>query len=256
MYMTLPLNLPTDLKSYTAAGEAVSFRLNFRQKATAAPVFFLISGLVAPVGIFVIIDNAGIKASGYGYQTWISGILLVTYLLSYFVFRKVIFVLLSTLYSTWFFFSITSFLFTSGPRFDEAKFYMYRALIAGIAYVFLGHAFSNTENEPLSGFFNNVGLLGFLGAALALGGWKPSQNIFWELIYPGIVFGIIFLSVSIKRKSYLVWGTIFLMAYLLKLTSEYFSKGLGWPFALVVAGLTLIGIGYMSISINRKYITA
>jgi len=180
--------------------------------------------------------------------------LLVTYLLSYFVFRKAIFVLLSTLYSTWFFFSVTSYLFSSGPRFDEGKFYLYRVLIAGIAFVLLGHAFSKTANEPLSGFLNNFGLLGFLGAALALGGWKTSQNAFWEMIYPGIVFGIIFLSVHVKRKSFLVWGTIFLMAYLMKLTSEYFSKGLGWPFALVVAGFALIGVGYMSVSVNRKYL--
>ena len=77
--------------------------------------------------------------------------------------------------------------------------------------------------------------------------------MFWELIYPGLVFGTLFLSVHVKSKAFLTWGTLFLMAYLLKITSEYFSSGLGWPLALVLAGLMLIGTGYMSFSLKKKY---
>jgi len=51
-----------------------------------------------------------------------------------------------------------------------------------------------------------------------------------------------------------MWGTIFLMAYILKITSEYFSTGLGWPIALVIAGLAMIGVGFMSFSIKKKYL--
>ena len=47
-----------------------------------------------------------------------------------------------------------------------------------------------------------------------------------------------------------------LMAYILKITSEYFSSGLGWPLALILAGLAMIGVGYMSISIKKKYLSS
>ena len=60
---------------------------------------------------------------------------------------------------------------------------------------------------------------------------------------------------SNKSQAFLIWGTIFLMVYLLKITSEYFSKGFGWPLALVMLGLSLIGVGYMSISIKRKFLS-
>ena len=80
--------------------------------------------------------------------------------------------------------------------------------------------------------------------------------MFWELIYPGLVFGALFLSVHIKSKAFLTWGTLFLMAYILKITSEYFSSGLGWPLALVIAGLAMIGVGYMSLSLKKKYLSA
>lgn len=223
---------------------------------TAGSAFYLISALVTPMGLWVVFDNAGFDTSSYGSQSLISGIMLGTYLLSLLVFRKNIFTLFSILFGTWLFFSFTGFMIGGGQYFDSWKFYEYRVLVAGIAYMLLGYAFSKTERAPLSGFLYGFGILGFLGAALTLGSWKPNQNVFWELIYPGLVFGALFLSVQIKSKAFLTFGTLFLMAYILKITSEYFSSGLGWPLALVIAGLAMIGVGYMSISLKKKYLSA
>lgn len=223
---------------------------------TASSAFYLISALITPMGLWVVFHNAGFDASSYGLQSLISGIMLGTHLLSLFVFRKNIFTLFSILFGTWLFFSLTSFMTGGGPYFDDWKFYAYRVLVAGIAYILLGYAFSKNERAPFQGFLYGFGILGFLGAALALGGWEPKQNVFWELIYPGLVFGTLFFSVHIKSKAFLTWGTLFLMAYILKITSEYFSNGLGWPLALVIAGLAMIGVGYMSLSLKKKYLSA
>ena len=76
----------------------------------------------------------------------------------------------------------------------------------------------------------------------------------WEILFPGIVFGVVFLSVYLKSKSFLVFGSIYLMAYILKLTKEYFADSMGWPLALVISGLLLIGIGYAAFALNKKYI--
>lgn len=222
---------------------------------TAGSAFYLISALVTPIGLWVVFDNAGFDASSYGSQSLISGIMLGTYLLLLLVFRKNIFTLFSILFGTWLFFSLTSWMVGGAPYFDDWKFYMYRVLVAGAAYILMGYAFSKNERASLSGFLYGFGILGVLGAALALGGWEPNQNVFWELIYPALVFGALFLSVHIKSKAFLTWGTLFLMAYILKITSEYFSTGLGWPLALVLAGLAMIGVGYMSFSIKKKYLS-
>jgi hypothetical protein len=221
---------------------------------TAGSAFYLISALVTPIGLWVVFDNTGLDASSYGSQSLISGIMFVTYLLSLFVFHKNIFTLFSILFGTRFFFSLTSWMVDGRPYLNDWKFYMYRVLIAGVAYMLMGYAFSKNERAPLSGFLYGFGIFGFLGAALALGGWKPNQNVFWELIYPGLVFGALFLSVYIRSKAFLTFSTIFLMAYILKITSEYFSTGLGWPLALVIAGLAMIVVGYMSLSIKKEYI--
>lgn len=223
---------------------------------TAGSAFYLISAMVMPIGLWIVFDYAGFDASSYASQTFISGILLAIYLLSYVIFRKNIFTLFSIIFGTWIFFSLTSLMVDGGSYFDSWKFYEYRVLVASIAYMLIGYAFSRNERAPLQGFLFGFGIFGFLSASLALGGWEPNQNIFWELIYPGLVFGALFLSVKIKSKAFLTWGTVFLMAYILKITSEYFSSGLGWPFALVIAGLAMIGAGYMSFSIKKNYLSA
>lgn len=223
---------------------------------TVGSAFYLISALVTPVGLLVAFDKAGFYAGSYESQNLISGVMLIASLISFAVFRKNIFTLFSVLFGTWLFFSLTSWMVGGGPYFSDWKFYMYRVLTAGTAYILMGYAFSKNERAPLSGFLYDFGILGFLGAAFALGQWQPNQNVFWELIYPGLVFGALFLSVRVKSKAFLTWGTLFLMAYVLKITSEYFSTGLGWPMALVIAGLAMIGIGYASFSIKGKYLSS
>jgi hypothetical protein len=65
---------------------------------------------------------------------------------------------------------------------------------------------------------------------------------------------VILLSIWLKSKSFLVFGALFLMIYILKITSEYFTNSLGWPLALVLAGLLLIGIGALSVWLNKRYL--
>lgn len=254
------LSFATKVLSTLGAGVAAYFvGLLFSREEkteTVGSAFYLISALVTPIGLYVVFDNAGFDASSSGSQSLISGILLGTYLLSYLVFRKNVFTLFGILFGTWYFFSFTSFLVGGSPYFDYWKFYQYRILIAGLAYILLGYAFSKNDRAPLSGFLHGFGILWFLGAALSLGGWEPRQNVFWELVFPGLVFGTLFLSVYVKSKAFLTWGTLFLMIYILKITKEYFTSGLGWPLSLVIAGLMLIAVGYMSVYLKKKYITA
>ncbi len=102
----------------------------------------------------------------------------------------------------------------------------------------------------MAGWLYGVGALDFLGASLALGGWSPDQNMFWELIFPGLAFGGIFLSTYLKSRVILVICSLYVMAYILKLTAEYFSESIGWAFALVLLGFVLIGYG--AFYVNKK----
>jgi hypothetical protein len=87
-----------------------------------------------------------------------------------------------------------------------------------------------------------------LGAGLSLGG-------FWDILYIGLVFGVILLSVYLKSRAFLIFGALFLMAYLIKITGEYFADTIGWPIALIFAGFAVIGVGFVAYYINKEYIS-
>jgi hypothetical protein len=49
-------------------------------------------------------------------------------------------------------------------------------------------------------------------------------------------------------------STGFLIAHVTFITGEYFADSMGWPISLVILGLVFIGLGYASITINKKFI--
>ncbi|MDD4628908.1 MAG: hypothetical protein PHE68_06015 [Candidatus Peribacteraceae bacterium] len=226
---------------------------DYSQKLTIP--FFFLSAVILPIGLFVTFNEAGIQTDDAGINTVISGILLATFLASYFLLKRTIFLLFSIIFGTWLFFAFTSFLFGGNPALGW-RFYAYRVLATGLTFILLGHSFRTMKRESaLTGLLFGFGIFGFLGAALALGGWTPEQSMIWELVFPGIVFAVIFLSIPLKSKSFLIIGALYLMAYIIKITSEYFSQSFGWPLSLVILGFLLIGIGFLSFHLNRKYLS-
>jgi hypothetical protein len=217
--------------------------------------FYLISALVLPVGLYVVFDNMSLDMHSAMTASLISGICLGVFSLSYILFRKNIFTLFSILFGTWFFFAFTDFL-NNGNYKDYQHFFEYRVLIVGLIYIIIGYIFAKGNKVSMSGFLYGFGILGVLGSALSLGGWSPNQNYFWELFFPFLVFGTLFISINLKSKSFLTFGSIFLMLYILKITGEYFKDGIGWPLALILAGLLLIAVGYLYFFLKNKYMTA
>lgn len=215
--------------------------------------FFLISALVTPVGLVVLLDSAGVTLGGYGIQTIVAAVLVALYGVSYILFRKSLFIVFTIIFSTWLFFAVTGYI-TQGVLVDTDTFWVYKLLLTGVSYMLLGYYFAQSDKAPLSGPLNGFGIFFFLTSALYLSGWGTNGSAFWELLFPFLTFAAIFTSTHIKSKTYLVFGTLYLIIYLFKITSEYFSQSLGWPFALVLAGLGMIAIGYYSFYLNKRYL--
>ena len=216
--------------------------------------FYFISGLVAPLGIFVTMHIAGLNTDSAGSHTVVAGILLIVNLLSYYIDRRNVFFIFNVIFGTWLFFSLTTFLIGGRP-FTNWDFIKYRWLAAGLTHMILGYSLVNTNKKALTPYFYGFGVIEFLTAALCLGDWSPNQNVFWELIFPGLSFGVLFLSVYLKARLFLIFGTIYLMIYILKITGEYFTSGFGWALSLIIVGFALMGIGYFAFYLNKKYIS-
>jgi hypothetical protein len=214
-------------------------------------VVFVVSMVLMPVGLMVTMHELGGEGDVLIAQIIVSAISFVVALCSFALYRKNIFVAFSVMFGTWLYYvTIIKLLESNGGSFDEVNIYAYMTMIAGLAYVLLGYAFdkSNTERKDLTNWLYAFGLTGILGAGLAIGG-------VWDVLYIGLVFCVILLSVYIKNRAFLWLGGVFLMFYILKITGEYFTEGFGWPLALVLAGIMLIAVGYFTSYIGKKYIT-
>lgn len=216
--------------------------------------FFLISSLLAPVGFFVVLNEMGVESPSLGLQTFVFTLLTCLWFAAFWIYRQTILLFFTIAFATAFFFTLVGFI--SQPLLlYEQDIVQYRLLVIGLSYISLGYFLRSTAQSVLTGVLYGFGSLLFLGTALWLGGYSPDQNMFWELVYPLLVFGAIFLSVSLKSRALLTFGTVFLIAYIGKITGEYFSEGLGWPLALVLAGLLIMMVGYYAVRISRKYLT-
>lgn len=225
-----------------------------KQLGAAGPAFFLISALLLPAGLIVIYDLAGVRVDMLTTQIQIAGILLAVYLAAFIVIRKNVLLTFAFIFGSWLFFAFTDYMVMGTLIIDEWSFIYYRILITGLTYMVLGYSFIGTEREVLTSWLYGIGVIGFLGAGFALGEWKPNQSLSWETLYPGLVFGIIFLSTHLKSRVLLVFGSLALGAYLTKITAEYFSDSLGWAFSLVILGFLLMGIAYLAVRVNRRYV--
>jgi hypothetical protein len=219
--------------------------------------FFLLFGMLAPLGVGVVFNEAGFDLSSN--ILWVAAFAMLTAVffgVFWYFKQQTILLFFSIAFATILFHYIIAWLVGQNLNIaDYPKVWEYQILVIGLVYMLVGSFLSSTPQKLLTGVLHGFGSLFFLGAALALGGWQPNQNAFWELIYPLVVFGMIFLSVYVKSKAFLVFGTIFLIVYILKLTGEYFTSGLGWPLALVVAGLVIMVVGYYAVKINKQYLT-
>lgn len=128
--------------------------------------------------------------------------------------------------------------------------YAYLTMVIGASYLFLAHAFRDGWNKKLLGALYFFGSGGFLGAAFS----QVFDSTPWQLFYFLIVLGGLFLSVYMKSRSILVMSTLFLIAHVSYITDEYFADSLGWPISLVILGFVFIGLGYASVTVNKKYI--
>lgn len=215
--------------------------------------FHLIAAVVIPIGLFVVLDEMGADTSGWGIISLIMSALFVLYLASYRMFRENIFLLASIVFGTGLFLSVTGWLSERSALFLDGDLSSYQFLVIGLAYMLLGYGFVGKSMASLTRYLYPFGLLFFLVATFSLGGYAPDQNLFWEIIFPGLSLGAVFLSLSLRSRAFLIIGTAALIIYIFKITGEYFADSLGWPLALILAGFGMIAVGSLFVRLNKRY---
>lgn len=209
-------------------------------------ISFILSALLLPLGVGTFLDLVGTSATTSAALSINFSILFVSYFISYWLLKYDVFLIFTTISASSLFISFTNFLVGGKPT---AIFYEYRLLLLGIALFSFGYYFE-LYKKHLVNIFYFFGLIMLLGSTFAL----SLDNTFWLFVFPLLLASVFYASTILKNKLILALATIFTFIEIGRLTAEYFSKSLGWPIALIIAGFGIILVGYLSYEVGKKYI--
>jgi hypothetical protein len=166
-----------------------------------------------------------------------------------FVTKKTLLTLLTIINGTAFIYVFVETLI-GGSFYQNGEIYSYLTMVIGVVYLLLSHEFRDGWNNKLVLLLDFFGIMGLLGAGFSRIYGSPA----WQLFYLVLIAGGFMYSIYSRSRSVLIVSTLFLLGYISYITSEYFADSIGWPMALVILGFLFIGLGYISININKKYI--
>ncbi|PJE50919.1 MAG: hypothetical protein COV29_01405 [Candidatus Yanofskybacteria bacterium CG10_big_fil_rev_8_21_14_0_10_36_16] len=221
------------------------------------PIFHFIGGMLIPGGSMVTLYELDVDFSSIWPIAITFGVILLFYLLLNRVHKHPLLTFFSIANGTAFVYLLVEAI-TKNSYIDRENLYAYLTMVIGGSYIFLAYSFSKNWNKYLVGILCLVGSFAFLSSAFSRVldassrrgiGFHP-----WEILFFFFVFGGMFLSVKMKSGWILGVSTLFLIAHVSYITSEYFADSLGWPISLVILGFVFIGLGYGSVTINKKYI--
>lgn len=216
-------------------------------------VFFLVSAIIMPISIFVTLHHLSPGGNIWLGQLIIAGLPAIVYGLTYALFRHPLLLFISILLSTWTLYALLGYLLDqAGVSRTAEEIWAYWTMLTGASYLLLGYAFSQTDKKPLTS------ALYFLGSGAALGSGFTLSNMqeAWLFIYFILILAAIYLSTLLRTRSLLFFGALYLILHLTHISFEYFADSLGWPLALIISGFMIIGIGYGTVTLNKRFISS
>lgn len=226
-----------------------SMLLKSKPEDSIGAVFHFIGGMLIPGGAVVALSELNTGFVSLWPVAITFGIIFAFYLLLNSVHKNAVLTFFAIANGTAFLYLLVEAI-VDGAFYRHGDLYAYLTMATGASYLLLAHAFRDGWNKKLVGILCSFGITGFLGAAF----WQVFDSVPWQLFYFIIVIGGLILSVYMKNRNILIMSTVFLIAHVAYITSEYFANSLGWPISLVLLGFVFIGLGYVSININKKYI--
>ncbi|MEK7644826.1 MAG: DUF2157 domain-containing protein [Patescibacteria group bacterium] len=225
-------------------------------------ILFFVSGILAPIGMFVSLDTAGIDYATFGWSTTICLLLTAIYGASLFIFRGVEFAFFTLVFATCTIYAAVGyFLDISGSANLFEDTYEYVTIALGTAYLLIQSTLSGRrgtetvearDERAFDRFLTFFGAAGILGALIALSGWSPEQSFLWEFVSVLAVLGGLYLASRSGNRTLLKTSALFVFILIIRFTSEYFVDSLGWPIALIFAGIALLAAGYGLVALGKR----
>jgi uncharacterized membrane protein len=122
-------------------------------------------------------------------------------------------------------------------------------MVIGVSLICVAYALQNSKHLAIAPFWYFVG-----GVILMWSVFEAVQNTPLELLYLGLSALMIFVSTHVRSRALLGVGTLAMLIYIGYYSAKHFANTLGWPIALVIIGIALIGMSSLAVRLNNKYI--
>lgn len=120
---------------------------------------------------------------------------------------------------------------------------------SGIIMIFIAYHYDRRTEKDYSFWLYMFGVIAFWGS---LSFMRGSGGELGKFLYCLINIAMIFISVIIQRRVFIIFGGLGVFGYLGYLSSSVFRDFIGFTFALTILGLAIIGAG-LFYSRNREY---
>ncbi len=230
--VTLGVGLAAFVMGVTSLGDK-------RYLRTATPLF-LIAMVLQPTGIFVMLDEYSSGGDPRYAVLFMAAFMLVqqgaTFLAKQrttLAFGAILFggVFFATLFDVW--------------DMDTKLI----GIVIGASLLCIAYALNQSRHSAIAPFWYLVGSTILLWSV-----FDAVEHTPFELVFLGLSAFMIFLSTYVRSRMLLLVGTLSMLSYIGYYTAEHFADTVGWPIALVIVGMALIGLGSLAVKLNSKYI--
>lgn len=211
-----------------------------KNKAVLAEILGAVALIVLPIGLFVTLYEQGVEVEEPLIMSIIFAVSALVPIISYFgIYKMRIYKLFGAIFSTVFAYTLFTYLLENNI-YDTFNGYLYLTLALGISLILFGR-------HVKEGLISGVGTLMLLSGGIALSG-------IWDTLFIFILVAVLLLSVYLRSKAMLIFGSLFLIGYLFEITAKYFANSIGWGIALILLGIFTILIAIATWKVSSKYI--
>jgi len=210
-----------------------------RFEKAVAPLF-LIAAVLEPVGMLVGFNEFGSGGDARWAALITAGVIGFQFGAIFGVLRQSMLLLLAVFFATLFWMTVFDLI-----QMDDER----GALVIGASLVLAAIGIDRTPHTSIT-----PPLYLFGGIAFLYGLFDMVESTPFEILFILAASGFVYLSAAIQSRTLLLVATGGLLAYTGWFTGEHFADSVGWPLALMLFGLLMIGMSALAFRIDRQYI--
>jgi hypothetical protein len=206
----------------------------------AVPPLWLIAAALEPTGLLVAFNEFGSGGDARWAALISAGIVAIQFMATFSVLRQSMLLFLTVFFGMLFWVTVFDLL-----HMDNGV----GAMVLGGSLVLAAIGADRTPHAVITPSWYLFGAIAFL-----YGLFDHVEHTRFEVLFIVAASGFVYLSAAIQSRTLLLVATAAILAYTGWFTGEHFADSLGWPLALVLFGLLMIGLSAVAFRIDRQYI--